>query len=153
MNYFVSLGIFMCIRTQDAEQWRMDPDLQIRGGPALPKNFFPLFGPHFGQKIRGPLPWIRHCRDNKITACAADVHVFLQLFIPRFKWHLFETNKCSKKDYTKHCMGSVLYQKTVWPVTSTLYILINPELTFSHAATELIPHSILECSAKGPLFI
>ena len=23
MNYFVSLGIFMCIRTQDAEQWQI----------------------------------------------------------------------------------------------------------------------------------
>ena len=50
------------------------------------------------------------CRDNKITACTADVHDILQLFIPRFKWDLFEINKCSTKDYTKHCMGSVLYQ-------------------------------------------
>ena len=49
-------------------------------------------------------------RDNKITACTADVHDILQLFIPRFKWDLFEINKCSTKDYTKHCMGSVLYQ-------------------------------------------
>ena len=24
MNYFVSLGIFMCIRTQDAEQWQIE---------------------------------------------------------------------------------------------------------------------------------
>ena len=44
-----------------------DPDLEItgggggdqpdppldKGGPGSPKNFFPLFGPQFGLKIRG----------------------------------------------------------------------------------------------------
>ena len=39
-----------------------DPPLD-KGGPGSPKNFFPLFGPQFGLKIRGgggALPWIRH---------------------------------------------------------------------------------------------
>ena len=30
-----------------------DPDLQIRGAPGLKNNFFRLFGPQFGLKIRG----------------------------------------------------------------------------------------------------
>ena len=29
---------------------------------------------------------------------------------------------------------------------------MRPELTFDHSATPLMPHSVLECSAKGPVF-
>lgn len=43
--------------------------------------------------------------------------------------------------------------KIDYPLTSALYIFIKPEFTFSHVLTELIPHKVLECSAKGPLFI
>ena len=32
-----------------------NPDLEIRGGGSLPKNFFGPFGPQSGRKIRGPL--------------------------------------------------------------------------------------------------
>lgn len=37
-------------------------------------------------------------------------------------------------------------------LTSALYILIRPEFTLVHSSTPLIPHSVFECSAKGPVF-
>ena len=36
-----------------------------RGGGGLQKNFFRPLGPHFGRKIRGALPWIRHCPSSE----------------------------------------------------------------------------------------
>ena len=36
--------------------------------------------------------------------------------------------------------------------TSALYILMRPELTLVHSATELMPQRALECSANGPVF-
>ena len=28
-------------------------------------------GPHFGRKIRGPLPWIRHCPSSEFLICCS----------------------------------------------------------------------------------
>ena len=46
----------------------LDPEIKAGGGEAVSKNnFFRVFGPQFGLKIRGgagppgPLPGIRHC--------------------------------------------------------------------------------------------
>ena len=36
--------------------------------------------------------------------------------------------------------------------TSALYIFISPELTLDQFSTPLMPHSVLECSANGPVF-
>ena len=39
----------------------------------------------------------------------------------------------------------------VCSLTSSLNILMSPEFTFVHSATPLMFHSVLECSANGPV--
>ena len=50
-------------------------------------------------------------------------------------------------------VGLIKTSVTVYTIhTSALYIFISPELTLAQFSTPLMPHSVLECSANGPVF-
>ena len=95
-----------------------------RGGGGLQKNFFRPLGPHFGRKIRGALPWIRHWPSSEfLIRCSISKRFCLH-------WKAFDLLNKMRYILSKRLLCPVVDRETKFAFTTKGLVILSVLMIF-----------------------